>query len=103
MRHKNLALDIVSVDDIKQTKRKTGQISLSIDHKEGDRDRRVGKDVVRVLPAEFQTTKAYFRQEARQHDQTQHHGQQEVEQIVSGVHGGYSHGKGKDEKACPLG
>lgn len=60
--------------------------------------RLIDEEVVREVPMDVQSPHTLFRQQPGQYDQAQHHGQQEVEQIIAGVDGGDPDGQGQQQE-----
>ncbi len=86
----------MALTHIKDPQRKAREGGLLILDHQGRRDRFVHKQQLGQMAVKFQPSQAIFRHNSRYQDETQHHGQNQIKEIVPGIDGSNPNGKGKE-------
>ncbi|MCC2641217.1 MAG: hypothetical protein K0S45_1630 [Nitrospira sp.] len=92
------SIRILSGQDIEQSQRQAWEARLAIGYPERHGSRLIHEEIVRDVAMEFQPAQALLRKQSRQDNQAQHHGEQQVEEIVAGIDCCDSNGQRKQQK-----
>ena len=95
----NATIEIVPGNHVEQPERDARDTWFVIGDPKCRGGRLIDEQIVRKVTMEIQSPYTLFRQQSGQHDQTQHHGQQQVEQIIAGIDGGDPNRQGQQQEA----
>ena len=95
-------VDLLTLDDIKQSERKAGQMPVSVGDRDRESGRLIGHDEIGHMPMELQSPETALGEETGDDDQAEHHREEQVKQIVAGIDGGEPDPECKKQKPRPF-
>ena len=75
---------------------------VAIGDRECEGGRLVGHDEIGNMPSKFQSPKTVLREQSGDHDKTEHHREEQVKQIVTGIDGGETDPECEEKKLRPF-